>query len=194
MSLFSMTLTFFLILDSVGHIADFNYFLKELPPKRQKIILFREMLIALAFLVGFHYFGAFLMEALQVSPATIRISGGLVLFLIAIKMIFPSNGRMFKKPEKGEPFIVPLAVPMIAGPSILATVMFYASTESGSRQVLFAIILAWLLSVLVLWLCWRFRDDINSKGLSAIERLMGLILTLLAVEMFLKGLRLFLWQ
>ena len=156
MSLFSMTLTFFLILDSVGHIADFNFFLKDLPKKRQKIILFREMLIALGFLVVFHYFGAFLMESLQVSPATVRIAGGLVLFLIAIKMIFPSDGRPFKAPEHGEPFIVPLATPMIAGPSILATVMFYASTESGSTQVLFAIGLAWLLSVLVLWLCWRF--------------------------------------
>lgn len=189
-----MTLTFFLILDSVGHIADFNHFLKELPSRRQKIILFREMLIALGFLIGFHYFGAFLMDSLQVSLATLRIAGGLVLFLIAIKMIFPSNGRTSKIPDKGEPFIVPLAVPMIAGPSILATVMFYASTESGSIRVLFAIVLAWLLSVLVLWTCWRFRNDINSKGLNAIERLMGLILTLLAVEMFLKGLGLFLWQ
>jgi multiple antibiotic resistance protein len=193
MSLFSLTLTFFLILDSVGHISDFNFFLKDLPEKRQKIILFREMLIALGFLVAFHYFGDFLMATLHVSPATIRIAGGLVLFLIASKMIFPSHTRQLKAPKHGEPFIVPLAIPMIAGPSILATVMFHASTEpAGSTRVLFAIGLAWSLSVATLWICWRFREVINSKALEATERLMGLVLTLLAIEMFLKGLKLFL--
>ena len=188
-----MTLTFFLILDSVGHIGDFNYFLGELAEKRQRIILFREMMIALILLITFHFLGAFLIQGLGVTPATTRIAGGLVLFMIAIKMIFPSESKTFTPSQKAEPFIVPLATPMIAGPSILATVIFYSSTQFGSHEVLLAILIAWALSVCVLWVCWRFRNDINAKGLNAIERLMGLILTLLAVEMFLKGLTWFIW-
>ncbi|MEI6806481.1 MAG: MarC family protein [Myxococcaceae bacterium] len=193
MSLFSMTLTFFLILDSVGHIADFNDFLQNVSKRRQRFILFREMAFALGLLVLFHYFGVYLINGLQVSPGTIRISGGLVLFLIAIKMVFPTETRPYKTPV-GEPFIVPMAIPMIAGPSILAVVMFYASTETRSYEVLSAILLAWLASVSLLWVCWEFRHKINLKVLSALERLMGLLLTMLAVEMFLKGLRIFLWK
>lgn len=188
-----MALAFFLILDSVGHIADFNDFLKDVSPGRQRFILFREMSIALGLLILFHYFGAYLIHGLQVSPGTIRISGGLVLFLIAIKMVFPSETRPYKKPI-GEPFMVPMAIPMIAGPSILAVVMFYASTETRSNEVLSAILLAWLASVFVLWFCWELRHKINLKVLIALERLMGLLLTMLAVEMFLKGLRIFLWK
>lgn len=188
-----MALAFFLILDSIGHIADFNDFLKNVSKKRQRFILFREMSIALGLLILFHYFGVYLINGLQVSPGTIRISGGLVLFLIAIKMVFPTETRSYKAP-RGEPFIVPMAIPMIAGPSILAVVMFYASTETRSNEVLSAILLAWVASVLVLWVCWELRDKMNLKVLSALERLMGLLLTMLAVEMFLKGLRIFLWK
>ncbi|MEI6791320.1 MAG: MarC family protein, partial [Myxococcaceae bacterium] len=150
MSIFSMALAFFLILDSIGHIADFNDFLKNVSKQRQRFILFREMSIALGLLILFHYFGVYLINGLQVSPGTIRISGGLVLFLIAIKMVFPAETRSYKAPH-GEPFIVPMAIPMIAGPSILAVVMFYASTETRSNEVLSAILLAWVASVLVLW-------------------------------------------
>ncbi|MES2505007.1 MAG: MarC family protein [Myxococcota bacterium] len=194
MSLFSMSLTFFLILDSVGHIADFNHLIRRQPRRRQGFILAREMLIALLLLVAFHYFGAPLISSLGLTPATIRIAGGIVLFLIAIKMIFPSETRVFIDEAKGEPFIVPLATPMIAGPSILATVMFYASTDTRSNTVLMAILIAWTASLLILGFAWHFHDRLNQKALGAIERLMGLILTLLAVEIFLKGLKLFIWN
>ena len=188
-----MALAFFLILDSIGHIADFNDLLKNVSKGRQRFILFREMSIALGLLILFHYFGAYLIHGLQVTPGTIRISGGLVLFLISIKMVFPSTKRDLQA-TSGEPFIVPMAIPMIAGPSILAVVMFYASTETRSYEVLSAILIAWGFSVLVLWICWEWRYKINPKALSALERLMGLLLTMLAVEMFLKGLRIFLWK
>ena len=188
-----MALAFFLILDPIGHIANFNDLLKNVPQRRQRFILFREMLIALSLLILFHYFGAYLILGLQLTPGTIRISGGLVLFLIAIKMVFPTEKKPLKTPS-GEPFIVPMAIPMLAGPSILAVVMFYASTESRSNEVLSAILMAWSASVLVLWLCWEWRQKINPKVLHALDRLMGLLLTMLAVEMFLKGLRIFLWK
>ncbi len=194
MSLFSMTLTFFLVLDSVGRMVDFNHLLNELSPERKRWVIIREMLIALGLLVAFHFFGGPLINALGLTPATIRIAGGIVMFLIAIKMIFPAANRLSSGAYRGgEPFIVPLATPMIAGPSTLATVMFYASTESRSWTVLTAILIAWALSLLVLWLANHFQTRLNPKALAAIERLMGLLLTLLAVETFLKGLRLFLW-
>jgi multiple antibiotic resistance protein len=190
MSIFSITITLFLIMDSVGNITDFLTLLKEIPPERQKWIIVREMLIALGIMILFHYFGGFLLDSLDVNQSTVQIAGGLVLFLIAIKMIFPQEARLFVALDKSEPFIVPFATPMIAGPSILATVMFYAH-EAERGNVIIAILIAWVLSISVLWFAFRFRRKISQKALNALERLMGLILTLMAVEMFLKGLRLF---
>lgn len=188
MSIFTITITLFLIMDSVGNITDFLNLLKEIPQERQRWIILREMLIALAIMVLFYYFGGFLLESLDVNAATVQIAGGLVLFLIAIKMIFPQGQRLFTALDKSEPFIVPIATPMIAGPSILATVMFYAN-EADSSKVIISILIAWSLSVSVFWLALRFRRQISQKAFNAVERLMGLILTLMAVEMFLKGLR-----
>lgn len=179
-------------MDSVGNITDFQNLIVDIPPKRQKWILIREMLIALGIIIAFYFFGNFLLDGLGVNPATLRIAGGLVLFLIAIKMIFPTDQRLFTAVDKGEPFIVPMAMPMIAGPSILATVMVYAHSEASTSTILSGIAIAWGLSVAVFWLASRFRTRISFKVLIALERLMGLILTLMAVEMFLKGIRLWL--
>jgi multiple antibiotic resistance protein len=190
-SLFTITIALFLIFDSVGNITDFLTLMHEIPPKRQRWILIREMLIALGITVLFYFFGSFLLEGLEVNPATLRMAGGLVMFMIAIKMIFPSDQRLFVALDKGEPFIVPIATPMIAGPSILATVMVYAHSEASAETILSGIGIAWALSVGVFWFAYRFKEKISTKVLTALERLMGLILTLMAVEMFLKGLRAF---
>jgi multiple antibiotic resistance protein len=129
-----------------------------------------------------------------VGPATVQIAGGIVLFLISIKMVFPSQQRLFAATDKSEPYIVPIATPMIAGPTVLATIMFYAFSEKTPFKVLGAIMIAWALTVMVLWLAYQFRHRMSQKILMALEKLMGLILTLMSVEMFLKGLRIFISQ
>lgn len=194
MSLFTMTISLFLILDSVGNITDFLNLIRGLPPERQRRIIIREMVIALIIMMVFQYFGAALLESLEVGPATVQIAGGLVLFLISIKMVFTSDERLFTSIDKSEPYIVPIATPMIAGPSVLATIMFYAFAEKTAFKVELAILIAWASSVVVLWLAHRFRERMSQKILMALEKLMGLILILMSVEMFLKGLRDFMSQ
>lgn len=191
MSFLTMTISLFLILDSVGNITDFLNLIRDMPIQRQKRIIFREMVIALIIMVVFHYFGEILLLSLDVGPATVQIAGGIVLFLISIKMVFPSQQRLFTAMDKSEPYIVPIATPMIAGPSVLATIMFYAYSEKTPFKVIGSILIAWALSVVVLWLAYHFREKVSGKILMALEKLMGLILTLMSVEMFLKGLKIF---
>lgn len=194
MLLFTMTISLFFIMDSVGNITDFLNLIRVLPAERQRRIILREMFIALAIMISFKYFGVVLLSYLEVGPATVQIAGGLVLFMISINMVFTNKERLFVSTDNSEPFIVPIGTPMIAGPSVLATIMFYAFTEKTPFKVELAIVLAWFLTVVVLWLAYHYRQRVSQKILMALEKLMGLILILMSVEMFLKGLRVFIAQ
>jgi multiple antibiotic resistance protein len=131
------------------------------------------------------------MRFLNVQNDTIQIAGGIILFLICLKMIFPPSCDPSENlPHEAEPFIVPLAIPLIAGPSVLAAVMIYARQEKN-WVMLCAILLAWAVSLLVLLLSSHLKQILGWRGILAIERLMGLILTLIAVQMFLSGLAAF---
>ena len=190
MSLFSLTITMFLIMNSVGHLSAFVTLMRRVPEAKRAQVLARELLVALGIMIFFHFFGELLLNALGVSASTVQLSSGIVLFLIAVRMIFPHESYE-QNLGSGEPFIVPLATPMIAGPSILATIMLYAYTESSESKVLLAIMVAWSLSAIIFGLSLRFKPYLNERVLTAAERLMGLILSLIAVEMALQGLRLF---
>jgi small neutral amino acid transporter SnatA (MarC family) len=148
------------------------------------------MLLALFIMVIFNYVGVFLLAALEVDTQTIFLSGGLILFLIAIRMIFPSKKEVITAQEKPkeEPFIFPLATPMIAGPSCLTTIMLYSHQDSRNYVIL-AILVAWAFSIIILLLAQRIKDIVGKRALLAIERLMGLVLTMMAMEMLLKGLK-----
>lgn len=178
-------------MNTVGHISSYLKLVKGLNPKRQRFIIFREMLIALALMFTFFGFGEVLLDNLDVQPATVGIAGGVILFLIALKMVFPKNKIADETLDREEPFIIPIATPMIAGPSILATIMLYAYNESNKSTVLIAILLAWALSIVVFILAPWIRRALGDKTLMACERLMGLILTLLAIQMLLTGISLF---
>lgn len=190
MSLFTMTISLFLILDSVGNITDFLNLIRVLPAERQKPIILREMVFALAIMVFFALVGGLILEGLKLGPETVQIAGGIVLFLISIKMVF-NQTRGFTAIDKGDPFMVPIATPMIAGPSALATIMFYSYSEQTSLKLGLSILIAWAATVVVLWLAFHFRERVSGKVLTALEKLMGLILILMSVEMFLKGLKSF---
>lgn len=188
MSLLTTTISMFLIMNSVGHIMGYLALVEQLNERKRKKIVIREMLFALLIMLFFFFIGEALLKALDVSPQTISLAGGVILFLIAIRMIFPKTREPYPTNAESEPFIFPIATPMIAGPSILTTVMLYAHQERAS-QVIIAILIAWAISITVLYFAQQIRNLVGRRALIAVERLMGLLLTMMAVEMLLNGLR-----
>jgi len=189
MNMFSIAFSLFLLMDPIGNIPFYISFLKGLDPKRQRIVIFRELIIALFIIILFHFIGDGLMKFLHIQNDTIQIAGGVILFLLCLKMIFPlPHDPNESLPHDMEPFIVPLAVPLIAGPSVLAAVMIYSKQEESSLIMLGAIFLAWGTSLLILLGSSFLKSILGWRGILALERLMGLILILIAVQMFLSGL------
>lgn len=189
MTLWSIAFSLFLLMDSVGNIPFYISFLKGISPHRQRMIIIRELLIALAIIILFNFIGERLMDFLKVREDTVQISGGIILFLLALKMVFPTrhDESLDELPHTSEPFIVPLAVPLVAGPSVLAAVMIYAKQEENHLIMLGAISLAWTASLLILLTSSFLERILGWRGILALERLMGLILTLIAIQMFLNG-------
>ena len=183
--------TLVLVMDPLGNVPIFLAALKEIPEKKRQVIILRELLIALGVLVIFLLCGRQLLNFLGLTEAAIRISGGIVLFLIAIKMIFPQRGGIMGEQSDGEPFIVPLAIPCVAGPSTLAVLMLLANTE-GERLMdwMVALIGAWCVSCLILLGSTRLAKILGERGLTALERLMGMILVMISVQMMLDSLSL----
>lgn len=195
MTLLAIAFSLFLLMDPIGNIPLYISFLKEIDEKRQRWIIFRELIIALFIIILFNFLGAALMEFLNVTEDTIQIAGGIILFLICLKMIFPPpHDPTEELPHEGEPLIVPLAVPLIAGPSVLAAVMIYSRQEHDTWIMIGAILLAWAASLLILLASSALKKFLGWRGIIAIERLMGLILILISVQMFLTGLNSFIHQ
>lgn len=178
----------FLIMDPLGNLPIYMSVLKSIDPKRRTWVIFRELCIALLILFVFLFSGQGLLEFLQVKQETVSIAGGIILFLIAIKMIFPKPGGVMSLPEGEEPMIVPLAVPLIAGPSTMAALILLANQQPDKMlQWSAALLLAWGLSALILLMSGPFHSLLTDKGLRAIERLMGMILVMIAIQMLLNG-------
>lgn len=186
MDLFSIATTIFLIMDPFGNFPVINYLLKNYNDKEKSNILLRELLIAFIIIVLFIIFGKTIMTFLAIKEESISIAGGIILFLIALKMIFPSNSPIFG--ENNELFIVPIAIPMIAGPSLLATLILFA-TNYGITKTFLASFIAWGLSLLILIILLKFKKLIPDKIFNAIEKLMGMILIILSIQMLLDGIK-----
>lgn len=193
MTLTSATMTLIFVMDPLGNIPVFLSILNPVAPKRRKFIIVRESVIALVILTLFLFFGQFLLDAMNICQPALEISGGIILFLIAIRMIFPHPEQIHKNKTETEPFIVPLAVPLVAGPSTMAMVMLMANKDPLlMSRWLIALILAWLLTTIILVFADVLRKILGERALIAIERLMGMILTTMAVQMFLTGYQQFL--
>lgn len=188
----SMAFSLFLLMDSIGNVPLFIAILKGIPRKRQLKIILREMLIALFIMVLFNFLGDYLLDALQVTQYSVLISGGIILFLIALKMIFPSKDAEQPSTPDKEPFIVPLAIPLVAGPAVLAAIILYSRQETGSFSSVLAIVAAWVVTTLILLSSTFLNKVMGPRGILACERLMGLVLTMIAIQMFLEGLAQFL--
>jgi MarC family membrane protein len=187
-TLYTAAITLVLIMDPIGNVPVFASMMKSVDPKRRVRIILRESLIALVVLLIFLFAGKYIMQALQVSMPALSIAGGIILFLISLKMIFPPDFDESSHKPTAEPFIVPFAIPLIAGPATMATVMLFASHAPGKMTTLVvALVIAWCVGTLILLLGTRLSKILGDAGLTAVERLMGMVLTMLAVQMLLTG-------
>ena len=189
MTIASAALLLFLILDPLGNIPVFLSLLRGLPAQRQRIVLARELVIALGVLMTFLWGGKYALELMHLRQESVSIAGGIVLFLIGIRMIFPPpEGLMGELPD-GEPFIVPMAIPLVAGPSGMAAVMLMGSNEPGRlMEWSSALLIAWTATAAILFSATYLYKLLGTRVLIAIERLMGMLLVAISVQMFLDGL------
>lgn len=190
MDLLSAAITLALVIDPVGNIPAFLAALENTPAERRSRVILREMCIALLILILFLFFGERMLAALHISGPALSVAGGVVLFLVSLNMIFPSRGMGFSREERGEPFITPLAVPLAAGPSAMTAVMLLGSREPDRIwSWLLALLIAWSVSAATLLAGDQLRRLLGDRMLSALEKLMGMILTTIAVQMLLQGVR-----
>jgi MarC family membrane protein len=189
MTLLSAAVLMFFVMDPLGNVPFFLAALRPVAAARQRRVIARELLIALVVLVFFLFLGQYILDVLHVSATALRISGGVVLLLIAMRMIFPTPATSLREEIEGEPFIVPLAVPYTAGPSALATELLLVSREPDRWPVwLGAVLLAWFATAAILFFATGLRRYLGERGLIAIERLMGMLLITVAVQMLMDGL------
>ena len=182
-----ISFTLFLLMDSLGNIPLYIALLKGIDKKKQVKIVLRELIFALIIIIVFNFAGEASLNFLHISRDTVQVSGGVILFLMAIKMIFPVGKQKDADLEEiTEPYIVPLAIPLIAGPAVLTAVMLF-TTQVSDLIMIIAIIIAWIPSLLILISAPYLADKLGIRGIIACQRLMGLILILIAVEMFLTG-------
>ena len=188
MTIAAAALLLFLILDPLGNIPILLSLFKDLPAARQRKVLLRELLIALVVLMLFLWGGQYALELMHLRQESVSIAGGIVLFLIGLRMIFPSpHGLMGDLPD-GEPFIVPMAIPMIAGPSGMAAVMLLGSQEPARMgDWMLALTIAWVATAVILFSATYLQKWLGTRALTAIERLMGMVIVAISVQMLLDG-------
>jgi len=179
-----------LVLDPLGSLPIFIPILREVEAKRRARVAVREVFIAFLVLFAFMFFGEGFLRVMRLSERSLEVAGGVILIIIAIRMIFGSSSGTYGLEPGREPFIFPLAVPLLAGPSAMATVLLLASRQPERMlEWVGALTVALALSGAVLLLADRIRRALGDSVVSAIEKLMGLVLTAIAVEMILAGLK-----
>lgn len=188
MDVFSAAVMLFLIMDPLGNLPIFASILRHIEPKKRRRVLIRELVFALVIMLLFLFAGEAILNFLNLRSESVSIAGGIILFLIAIRMIFPQPGGVVGLAAGEEPFIVPMAIPLMAGPSVLAALILLAHTDS-SRMMdwTIALLAAWGASAVILLFYKVFTKLLGEKGLTAVERLMGMVLVMISVQMFLDG-------
>lgn len=188
MTIASTALLLFFILDPLGNIPVLLSLFRTVPVQRQRKVLLRELLIALVVLMLFLWGGQYALELMHLRQESVSIAGGIVLFLIGLRMIFPTPEGVMGDLPGGEPFIVPLAIPMIAGPSGMAAVMLLGSQQpERMADWMLALILAWSATAVILFCATWLKKLLGTRALTALERLMGMVIVALSVQMFLDG-------
>ncbi len=183
----SASITLFFVMDPIGNIPIFHSILKDVPQKTRIKIIFRELIIALLILLVFLLTGTQVLRFLGLSQPALNVAGGIILFLIAIRMVFAMKALGVDE-EESDPFIVPLAIPMVAGPSAITILMVQATSQPGRKLEWFlALLLAWIMTTAILVGSPFILKLLGQRGVRALERLMGMLLILISVQMFLDG-------
>lgn len=187
-SVWSAAVLLFFVMDAFGNAPLALALLKDVPRERRRKVVLRELVIALAVLVFFLFLGQEILSFLGLHEESVSIAGGIVLGVIGLRMVFPRADGVMGHQVGGEPFIVPLAIPLIAGPSAMATVILMARSDpSAMGKWLLALVIAWAGTAVVLLSAPLLLRVLRERGLAALERLMGMLLIMLAVEMVLAG-------
>jgi MarC family membrane protein len=192
MDFIATTLLLFIVLDPLGNIPIYLSQLRVVPEHRRRYVALRELGIAYLLLLFFFFAGSAFMKLLSLDIAAVNIAGAVILFLIALRMVFPSQEGLFGNiGTSTEPLIVPLAVPAVAGPGALSVVLLLREANPDQSITLFAsLTVAWLTSAAILGSASRLQRILRDEGILAMERLMGLVLVIIAIQMFLDALRL----
>jgi MarC family membrane protein len=189
-SFISAFILLLLVLDPLGSLPVFIPIMRDVPAERRRWVALREVGIALAVLVAFMLFGDAFLRVMRLSERSLEVAGGVILLMVSIRMIFSHADGVYGTPEGREPFIFPLAIPLLAGPSAMATVLLLASRQPERvMSWVGALCCAMAVSGAVLMLCERIRRLLGDSVVAALEKLMGLVLTAIAVEMILAGLK-----
>lgn len=187
-SFFTIAASIFLVLNATGQVPLFLAMLARFDQKRQLKIITREMIVALAILLLFTFFGDAILQILGISRQIIAVAGGVLLFLISLTMIFPKTvADDGQKALIHEPMIIPLAIPVITGPGAITTVMLYAHEMGSPFLVAGAAFVAWVPSLIILLLGSYIKQLLGEKGLVAVERLGGMLVCLIGIQMLTNG-------
>ncbi|SMC25961.1 membrane protein, MarC family [Desulfacinum hydrothermale DSM 13146] len=193
MTFYSAFVLLIVVIDPFGNVPFFVAALAKVHPQRRKQVILRELLIAYGLMVLFLFSGRPLLAVLEISEPALTLAGGVLLFLIAVRMVFPPSPQAWKEEVEGEPFVVPLAVPYIAGPSLLAVELLLMNREPHRwPEWLMALTLAWAVTAAIVFFGSQMAARLGARGLIAIERLMGMILVALSIQMLLTGLNAYL--
>ncbi len=193
MTLIESALLLFLVVDPFGNLPFVLAVLgnASLPEYRRAIT--REMLLAFLILLAFTFAGEQILGYLNIEQSSLVVAGGVILFLISLKMIFKSSAEIFEDRYRGNPLLVPIAVPALAGPSAMTTVMILRTQQQVPLEILLA---ALVMVFAVAWIIFLLGRGINAylgpRGISALEKFMGLLLNLVAVNMMMQGIKGFL--
>ena len=190
MTILAAILLLIIIMDPIGNVPVFLSILKNIPLERRRIIIIRELLIAFIILLFFMFIGRYVLQMLEIEQSSLGVTGGIILFIIAIRMIFPGTKPLFSHNETTEPLIVPLAVPMLAGPSAIAAVILFMAQEPNRWvEWTFVVFIACLISGVILVSSETLGRKLGNRALIAIERLMGIILVMVSVDFILDGIK-----
>lgn len=178
-----------LVLDPFGSLPIFISVLKGVPPERRTRVAVREVLIAFCVLLAFMFAGQSFLNLMHLSERSLEVAGGVILLIIAIRMIFTSGSQIYASDGGArEPFIFPLAVPLLAGPSAMATVLLMSTREPERiLEWIGALTLTMLVTLLVFLFSGKIQKLLGEQAITALERLMGLVLTAISIEMLLGG-------
>lgn len=190
-SIISTAILLMFVIDPFGNVPVILSILKEVEHKRKKVIIIREMLFGLGILMTFLFFGEAFLNLFHLETEAVRLAGAVIFFVIGIKLIFPGEqGSSQLYGSSKEPFVVPIAMPLIAGPSALATLLVMSKSHANSMGGLFvSLLLAWFVAAVIMYLSPLLYKILREKGLSALERLMGMLLLMMSVQMFIDGIR-----